>query len=853
MTAEASFEAHLPLWVGDYVLHPGVGEGARVERATETACSNLPSLSMDGLAVARGDPALLAPIQAAVDAGQWPDVLRLGRKLEPQLIEAGHWGAWGQVLEWIRLAARNLDDQRVEAWSLHQLGIRALCLADDASARTHLANAFRLRQRIGDQAGEMATCDVLDLFLGPPQVEQPISRVEVPATMPVARAPDAPARPRARRSPVWAIAGAVLAVAAISLCGLATLQRCRATPVPSETPTWVSFKTSTPLAVTQTPVLPALVTPTPVTPTPTSVIALTATFTPVPTKTSTPTPTPSPTATPDKIGPLAPTLSQPAVDALLVCAADQPTHKVRFQWGAVQDPAGIKQYELYLAEIAPGTQVLPTRTYTSTQPVDVSLGCNKTFRWRVRAVDGANNNGDWSAERKVVVADQTVPPTPALASPPEGEAVECPADAPVPVLLKWNAVSDPSGIARYEVEVKREVTPPVVQVVPAPGIQISTTVSLTCNARYTWRVRALDGVGNVGTWSAGRALQVKPPPPDLVVADTLYPADTRYPSALQTTGQPAIGADGRVAVPIQFTIRNQGGTAAGAFRVALIYTMDGSGPFALAFSGPDMTDAPLDPASEVTFVGEALFLPAEQGKAIAMQVLADSCLGEAEFGADCRVRESNEGNNGSPPLLLTLPMVVTTTLRPVADASVDSRMPERPYGASDLLLIGTGLDAQNRPIEAEVLLSFDLGSIPFGAEIRRATLNMQVDPRWSVTDTPFALEIVRVDAQWKEHAVNWATRPALVQVDTSYPPIQSVITLSIGAESAQWEISPWVQDWVDGQVHWGVALRGRSEIGGRRAFFSRESEQSPRLVIEYVFVPKQETSQGKQEPPSGRP
>ncbi len=99
-------------------------------------------------------------------AGRPAETLRLGRVLEPALAVSGRWGAWAQVLERIRAAAEALRDRTVEAWALHQLGTRLLCLGDRAAARQLLTRALALRQSLGDRAAAAVTRDNLGL-LGP--------------------------------------------------------------------------------------------------------------------------------------------------------------------------------------------------------------------------------------------------------------------------------------------------------------------------------------------------------------------------------------------------------------------------------------------------------------------------------------------------------------------------------------------------------------------------------------------------------------------------------------------------------------------------------------------------------------
>jgi len=96
--------------------------------------------------------------------------------------------------------------------------------------------------------------------------------------------------------------------------------------------------------------------------------------------------------------------------------------------------------------------------------------------------------------------DTTPPPTPSPVSPTGGITLGCSSTA----LLNWSTVSDPSGIADYDVEIQR--SPDQASWSAAPGSPVSTTgdkttISVECGWYYRWRVRATDGEGNVGSWS----------------------------------------------------------------------------------------------------------------------------------------------------------------------------------------------------------------------------------------------------------------------------------------------------------------------------------------------------------------
>ena len=247
--------------------------------------------------------AILQTLEWATGTGRWKEVLRLGWAVEGALALGRRWGAWAQVLQRTLQAARALGDQAAEAWSLHQLGSRALCLGDAAAARTSLSQALRIREALGDRAGAAVTRHNMGLLPGVP-----------PAP------PRKPPAPKAGPSPAAWLALAAGAVIAISLLVGIVVVIMRptptpppATPKPTLPPITTATSTSTPAAAptgtstltatpTNTPIPTATPTGTPPpTATPTNTPTSTATPTGIPTSTSTPTntltPTPTPTAT----------------------------------------------------------------------------------------------------------------------------------------------------------------------------------------------------------------------------------------------------------------------------------------------------------------------------------------------------------------------------------------------------------------------------------------------------------------------------------------------------------------------------------------------------------------------------
>jgi ABC-type dipeptide/oligopeptide/nickel transport system ATPase subunit len=113
---------------------------------------------------------LLRLIQSADRAGHWGDVISLGRGLESALVLGNRWQAWMQMLNLVWKAAGELGDRGIQAWALHELGTRSLCLGDLNPARESLAQALSIRQSLGDVAAAAVTQHNLDLIIPPPPV-----------------------------------------------------------------------------------------------------------------------------------------------------------------------------------------------------------------------------------------------------------------------------------------------------------------------------------------------------------------------------------------------------------------------------------------------------------------------------------------------------------------------------------------------------------------------------------------------------------------------------------------------------------------------------------------------------------
>jgi hypothetical protein len=158
--------------------------GAAALRAT-AAC--LEECGDDVEQVVELSGAIVLSIRSAIASGNWEGVLSLSRRAESGLIVGRRWGAWAEVLEAQLSAAKALGRPHAEAWALHQLGTRALCLEDLNGADSLLAQALEMRRALGDEPGAAATAHNLELVRGPALPSPPEALASAPSELPFRR------------------------------------------------------------------------------------------------------------------------------------------------------------------------------------------------------------------------------------------------------------------------------------------------------------------------------------------------------------------------------------------------------------------------------------------------------------------------------------------------------------------------------------------------------------------------------------------------------------------------------------------------------------------------------------------
>ncbi len=177
--------------------------------------------------------ALLAVQQYAADARRWAEVLRVGTLLEGALVTGARWGAWVICLERCLAAAKALGDRSAEAWALHEIGTRALCVGDPGTARRLLSQAVALRESLDDIPAAASSRRNLALVLTPAVDESrdpmPFSDVTDEDSFALRGATWSPVHAPAKRS-----GRAVFAVLIVLVAGLAFFATVAALGGPGE-------------------------------------------------------------------------------------------------------------------------------------------------------------------------------------------------------------------------------------------------------------------------------------------------------------------------------------------------------------------------------------------------------------------------------------------------------------------------------------------------------------------------------------------------------------------------------------------------------------------------------------------
>jgi len=178
----------------------------------------------------------------------------------------------------------------------------------------------------------------------------------------------------------------------------------------------------------------------------------------------------------------------------------------------------------------------------------------------------------------------------------------------------------------------------------------------------------------------------------------------------------------------------------------------------------------------------------------------------------------------------------SNTLYAVSDGyawSGGTSNPSRGYSAGDYLRVGFSTGSGNY----RTLLKFDVSSIPAGATIASADLNLYYYAAAGIDGDPLDISVYRTTVDWTEGSLTWSKAQ-----NYASPPYDTVtIIKGSGAGYKAWDITSLVQNWVDGTYNnYGVLLRAPTQSGSSiyRTFRSKEyGSYAPELEVTYIAPP----------------
>lgn len=196
-----------------------------------------------------------------------------------------------------------------------------------------------------------------------------------------------------------------------------------------------------------------------------------------------------------------------------------------FNWGTTADvgnpPTGGVTYDLDCSTNSGFSSFVFQKTglassqYQSVAGDGLALGTN--YFWRVRSKDNLNNTSNFSSTFSFSIDDGAAPSTPTLLTPTNGSCVN---STPT---LDWSDSTDVCGVT-YDIEIASDAGfGTIVQSKSYLATSTYTVNPALTDGTYFWHVRAVDGAGNVGTYSGAFSFVVDTQPP--AAFNLLTPAD----------------------------------------------------------------------------------------------------------------------------------------------------------------------------------------------------------------------------------------------------------------------------------------------------------------------------------------
>jgi len=183
-----------------------------------------------------------------------------------------------------------------------------------------------------------------------------------------------------------------------------------------------------------------------------------------------------------------------------------------FDWEDVDDPSLPVRYQLQIASDGNFAFVVMEKTLAESEYTlsdEMALAAvteDSPYYWRIKAIDGATNESEWSVPRSFLVL---APPAPLPLLPEDGGEAEARA------YFDWEDVTSlsPSVMYYLQVAAAEDFAELILEKDGLTESEYTVTeeeklAAVKKNAPYYWRVRAVDDNGNESEWSAPSSFTV---------------------------------------------------------------------------------------------------------------------------------------------------------------------------------------------------------------------------------------------------------------------------------------------------------------------------------------------------------
>jgi chitodextrinase len=203
----------------------------------------------------------------------------------------------------------------------------------------------------------------------------------------------------------------------------------------------------------------------------------------------------------------------PTAPTSLAATATSST-QIALSWAGATDNVGIAGYTVERCTGSGCSNFAQIGTSAGAAYSSTGLTASTTYRYRVRAVDAANNVSAYSP-----IATATTTAAPDTTAPTAPSSLVATASSSSRIVLNWSAATDSVGVTEYRIErCTGSGCASFAQIGTATTTSYTNT-GLTASTTYRYRVRAVDAASNVGPYSG------------IATATTPAGTDTTAPSA----------------------------------------------------------------------------------------------------------------------------------------------------------------------------------------------------------------------------------------------------------------------------------------------------------------------------------